>query len=236
VVHQSAGQVNAVTLRAVLFDHDGTLVDSEPIHFLVWKEVLAAYGFALTEEQYRERYAGVPTLANACDLVQRFGVAEDPATLADAKNAATRDYLRRSAFPLLPGVREAIATFTGLGLRLAVVTGASAFGVDATLRAHGLASRFAVVVSVEDVRHSKPAPDCYLLALERLGLPAGDCLAIEDTGHGLAAAAGAGIRCLALPTAMSRHHDFTQAAAVLDGMDAAVDFVQRLCRGDRNAG
>jgi len=149
-------------LRAVLFDHDGTLVDSEPIHFLVWKAVLAPYGFALTEEQYRERYAGVPTLANARDLVQRFGVAEDPFALAEAKNAATRDYLRRSAFPLLPGVREAIATFAGLGLRLAVVTGASAFGVDATLRAHGLASHFAVVVSVDDVRHSKPAPDCYL--------------------------------------------------------------------------
>jgi HAD superfamily hydrolase (TIGR01509 family) len=219
-------------LRAVLFDHDGTLVDSEPIHFLIWKAVLAPYRFLLTEEQYRERYAGVPTLANARDLVQRFGVAEDPAVLAEAKNAATRDYLRRSAFPLMPGVREAIANFAGLGLRLAVVTGASAFGVDATLRAYGLASHFAVVVSVDDVRHSKPAPDSYLLALERLGLPAGDCLAIEDTEHGLAAATGAGIRCLALPTAMSRHHDFSQAAAVLDGMDAAADYVRRLRNGD----
>jgi HAD superfamily hydrolase (TIGR01509 family) len=224
-----------MALGAVLFDHDGTLVDSEPVHFLVWKEVLAPYGFALTEQQYREHYAGVPTLANACDLVQRFGVAEDPATLAEAKNAATRDYLRRSAFPLLPGVREAIATFTGLGLRLAVVTGASAFGVDATLRAHGLASHFAVVVSVDDVRHSKPAPDCYLLAIERLGLPAAGCIAIEDTEHGVAAAAGAGISCLALPTAMSRHHDFTQAAAVLDGMDAAVDYVRRLCERERSS-
>jgi HAD superfamily hydrolase (TIGR01509 family) len=223
-----------MALRAVLFDHDGTLVDSEPIHFLAWKEVLAPYGFALTDEQYRERYAGVPTLANARDLVQRFGVAEDPCTLAEAKNAATRDYLRRSAFPLLPGVREAIATFAGLGLRLAVVTGAGAFGVDATLRAHGLAAHFAVVVSGDDVRHGKPAPDCYLLALERLGLPAGDCLAIEDTEHGLAAATGAGIRCLALPTAMSRHHDFSQATAVLDGMDAAADYIRRLHVGDRH--
>ena len=102
------------------------------------------------------------------------------------------------------------------------------------MRAHGLASHFAVVVSVDDVRHSKPAPDCYLLAIERLGLPAADCIAIEDTEHGVAAAAGAGISCLALPTAMSRHHDFTQAAAVLDGMDAAVDYVRRLCNEDRH--
>ena len=174
-------------LRAILLDHDGTLVDSEPIHYLVWADVLRRYGFDLSEEQYRARYAGVPTLANAVDLVQRFGVAESPVALAEAKNAATREHLARRPFALLPGVREAIDAFAGLGLQLAVVTGASAFGVNSTLCAHGLASRFAAVVSGDDVRHSKPAPDCYLLALERLGVRAGECVAIEDTEPGVAA-------------------------------------------------
>lgn len=215
-------------LRAVLLDHDGTLVDSEPIHYLVWKDVLARHGFALTEQQYRAHYAGVPTLANALDLVRRFGIAEDPVALAEAKNAATRDHLARSPFPLLPGVREAIEAFAGLGLALAVVTGASAFGVNSTLRAHGLASRFSAVVSGDDVRLSKPAPDCYLQALDRLGVRADECVAIEDTEPGVAAATAAGIRCLAVPTAMSRHHDFSRAAAVLDGMAEAVEHVRQL--------
>lgn len=220
-------------LRAILLDHDGTLVDSEPIHYLVWADVLRRYGFDLSEEQYRARYAGVPTLANAVDLVQRFGVAEDPVALAEAKNAATREHLARCPFALLPGVREAIDAFAGLGLQLAVVTGASAFGVNSTLCAHGLASRFAAVVSGDDVRHSKPAPDCYLLALERLGVRAGECVAIEDTEPGVAAATAAGIRCLAVPTAMSRHHDFSRAEAALDRMADAVAFVHRLHRGEQ---
>lgn len=75
---------------------------------------------------------------------------------------------------------------------------------------------------------SKPAPDCYLLALERLGLRAADCLAIEDTQHGVEAACGAGVRCLALPTPMSRHHNFAHAEAVLDGMPQALAYVKKL--------
>lgn len=231
-MQRRARKVSTVPLRAVLLDHDGTLVDSEPIHYQVWRDVLARHGFALSEAQYRAHYAGVPTLANAVDLVQRFGVAADPVALAEAKNAATRDVLARSAFALLPGVREAIDAFAGLGLALAIVTGASGFGVNATLRAYGIASRFSAVVSGDDVRHSKPAPDCYLLALERLGVAADECVAIEDTEPGVAAAAAAGIRCLAVPTAMSRHHDFSRALAVLDGMGEAVDRVRRLHRGE----
>lgn len=215
-------------LRAILFDHNGTLVDSEPVHFRMWATVLARYGVSLSEQQYIAHYAGVPTRANAVDLVRRFGLGEDPAVLADAKNAATKDFLLRSAFPLMNGVLAAIAEFRRVDLTLAVVTGASANGVYATLRANDLQRHFATVVSGDDVRASKPAPDCYFLALERLGLQAADCLAIEDTQHGLRAACGAGIRCLALPTHMSKHHNFECAAAVLDGMPQAVAYVQQL--------
>lgn len=190
-------------LRAILFDHDGTLVDSEPVHFTMWASVLARYGVSLSEQQYKTHCAGVPTRANAVDLVGRFGLDEDPAVLAEAKNALTKDHLLRRSFPLMNGVLEAIAEFRAAGLQLAVVTGASADGVHATLRANDLQRHFTTVVCGDDVSASKPAPDCYLLALERLGLSAEECLAVEDTRHGLEAACGAGIRCLALPTAMS---------------------------------
>jgi len=112
-------------------------------------------------------------------------------------------------------------------LKLGVVTGANAQGVRATLEAHGLAHRFCISISGDDVVNSKPAPDCYLLAARRLGLDPGECLAIEDTEHGLRAALGAGMPCLALPTAMSQHHDFSGALAVLDGLPDAVDHIRR---------
>ncbi len=217
-----------MTLRAILFDHDGTLVDSEPIHFEMWADVLRPFGVSLSAQQYKVHYAGVPTRANAVDIVRRFGLDVAPDTLAEAKNAATDGFLARSAFPLMSGARAAIEAFHDLGLKLAVVTGASAGGVHVTLREHRLQRYFSTVVSGDDVGASKPAPDCYLLALDRLGLPAADGLAIEDTQHGLQAASAAGVPCLALPTAMSKHHDFERAAAVLGGMPEAVSHVRKL--------
>jgi beta-phosphoglucomutase-like phosphatase (HAD superfamily) len=215
-------------LKAILFDHDGTLVDSEPVHFRMWASVLARYGVTLSEQQYVAHYAGVPNPASAVDLVRRFNLGETPAALVDAKHVATKEFLLGSAFPLMTGVLAAVAEFRRVGLKLAVVTGAGANGVHATLRANDLQHHFATIVCGDDVRASKPAPDCYLLALERLGLHAADCLAIEDTQHGLQAAHSAGIRCLALPTPMSRHHNFERAEAVLDGMPEAVAYVQQL--------
>lgn len=212
-------------LRAILIDHDGTLVNSERIHYKMWVQILARYGFSLSEQQYRTYYAGVPTSANAIDMVQRFGIDESSDQLAGAKNAATRGYLAQQPFPLMPGVREAIFAFHNAGLKLAVVTGAGANGVQKTLVVNDFAKCFSTVVSGDDVRNSKPAPDCYLLALERLGVTADECLAIEDTQHGLEAAVQAGIGCVALPTEMTKHQDFHLAAAVLGGMSEAVDYV-----------
>lgn len=218
-------------LRAILFDHDGTLVNSEPIHYRMWTQVLQRYGFTLTEQQYKDHYAGVPTPANAIDLVQRFGIDESPEQLAEAKNAATRAYLERQSFPLMPGVEAAISFFHSAGLKLAVVTGASVNGVQTTLQVNEFKDYFSAVVSGDDVQASKPAPDCYLLALERLGVSAAECLAIEDTLHGLEAAFRAGIDCVALPTEMSRHQDFNLAVAVLGGMPETVEYVRKILCG-----
>lgn len=209
----------------VLFDHDGTLVESEGQHFALWNQVLAPYGFALTLAQYKDFYAGVPTDANAADLVERFGVRESPEVLARLKNESAQAYLQTHAFPLMPGVRASIAQLQAARLRLGVVTGARAYAIDATLRSHELAAAFETVVSADDVVHSKPAPDCYLLALQRMGVAAHQAVAFEDTEHGVAAAFAAGLACVAIPTEMSAGHDFSAATVILPSMQDAVRWV-----------
>lgn len=213
-------------IKAILFDHDGTLVDSEPTHWRLWQEVLRTHGAVLTEQHYKDYYAGMPTAANAADLAERFAIDQTPAALADAKYAITRAFLARDAFPLMPGVREVLPLFQARGLRLGIVTGAGRNGVEATLRAHSLHGFFETIVTSDDVTHSKPAPDCYLLAAKRLGLRPAECVAIEDTEHGVGAAAAAGIACLAVPNEMSRHHDFSRATAVFDELAAVVAWVR----------
>ncbi len=212
--------------RAVCFDHDGTLVDSEPIHFRLWRDVLVPHGVTLTEAQYKERYSGVPTLANAQDLVARHDLAVPVEALALAKHQAMSEFVTRAAFPLLPGVAEAVARLHADGLRLAVVTGTARISIDATLREHGLARYFETVVAAEDVVRNKPAPEGYLLAARRLGLAPAQCVAIEDTEHGVNAAAAAGVACVAVPHAMSRHHDFARATVVTASLPEAVAWIE----------
>lgn len=213
-------------ILAVCFDHDGTLVDSEPIHFRLWRDVLVPHGVTLTEEQYKERYSGVPTLANARDLVDRHELDVPADALAMDKHRAMSDFVTQSAFPLMPGVPDAVARLRARGLRLAVVTGTAHISIAATLREHGLADQFETVVSAEDVVHNKPAPDGYLLAARRLRLDPAQCVAIEDTEHGVNAAAAAGVPCVAVPHDLSRHHDFSRATVVVDTLPDAVAWIE----------
>lgn len=212
--------------HAVCFDHDGTLVDSEPIHYRLWRDVLVPHGVTLTEEQYKDRYSGVPTLANAQDLVERHDLAVPVEALAMAKHQAMSAFVTRAAFPLLPDVPAAVAHLRAQGLRLAVVTGTARISIDATLREHGLAPYFETVVAAEDVVRNKPAPDGYLLAAQRLGLAPAQCVAIEDTEHGVNSAAAAGVACVAVPHALSRHHDFSRATVVAASLPEAVAWIE----------
>ncbi|MGL6162598.1 HAD family hydrolase [Microbulbifer sp.] len=216
-----------MSIKAILFDHDGTLVDSEPAHFRIWRKVLSGYGVDLSEQQYRDHYAGVPSRANAVDMVSRFSIEAEPDSLAREKVLAMSDFISRTAFPLMPGTRETVRRFHALGLQLAIVTGSGQEVVTATTRTHSLLSLFATVVSGDDVQRNKPHPDGYLLAMQRLGLSAKECLAVEDTEAGLNAATEAGIDCLVVPNDMSTHHDFSRAREKFARMDEVGEWVER---------
>lgn len=215
----------SLALKAILFDHDGTLVDSEGSHFRMWLEVLESFGVTLSEQDYQKYYAGMPTPANAIRLIQQFDLTTSADQLIEEKYQANRAFLSKAAFPLMPGARESIQRFHGLGLKLAIVTGAGREGTDATIITYSLDRYLSTSVCSEDVIHSKPSPDCYLLAIKRLGVSANECIAIEDTEHGVRAATSAGIPCMAIPTEMSRHHDFSLARNKFIDVSAATKWV-----------
>lgn len=216
-----------MVLKAVLFDHDGTLVDSEGVHYQMWLEVLKPYGASISTEQYMQIYSGMPTVDNAVDLIQRFQLMASVDELVAKKLAIAYAYLENNAFPLMAGAQGILDYFQQQPtIQQAIVTGAGAQIVNATVRSHQLAAYFATIVSFDDVAQSKPAPDCYLLALQRLGLVAAECIAIEDTEHGVAAAVSAGIPCIAIPNAQSQRHDFSKAVAVLPNLAAAQLWIQ----------
>jgi len=221
----SASRPTVPGLQAVLFDHDGTLVDSEPVHLLLWQQVLAPLGVTLDTDTYRRHHAGMPTPANAQVLVERYDLSLTAAELSEAKHQATVQWLAERPFPLMPHTRDVLQRLRHAGLRLAIVTGAEAAGAQRTLQGHGLQDMFDTVVSSDDVRHSKPAPEGYQLALKRLGLPPEACVAVEDTETGLRAATEAGLRALAVPHALSAHQDLSRAYRRFDDLAQVADWL-----------
>ncbi|MCU7553032.1 HAD family phosphatase [Alteromonas sp. ASW11-19] len=199
--------------QVVLFDHDGTLIDSEQTHLQLWQEVMQAHDVTLTEAFYTQTMAGIPVNQNAVDLVHYFQLDVPAETLANAKHAKTRAFLSEQAFPLMPYAIEAVTACIEAGYTVGIVTGGSGLSVTRTLETYDLGKWITTVVAVEDVDNSKPAPDCYLRAASHLNVSPDACVAVEDTQHGMQSALNAGMRCAVIPTPHAATHDFSQATS-----------------------
>ena len=204
--------------RAILFDHDGTLIDSERIHFAIWQEIANEFGASLTEDFYYEVMAGIPVNQNARDLVAHFSLSTDAKSVAQKKHDLTRKFLTKQAFPLMEGAKQTLKTCYDMGFTLAVVTGGSGMSVRRTIEMYGLEGMFRTIVAAEDVENSKPAPDCYLKALNQLGYRSEQAIAVEDTVHGMRAALHADLRCVAIPGRHAEEHDFSAATVIYSSL------------------
>lgn len=183
--------------QAVLFDLDGVLADSEPIHLAAEQAMLAHYGAELSHAA-KQQFVGLSNAEIMRGLIDLFGLDADPGELATLKAR----YQRR----LLPELRgfaataELVARLRTAGVPIAVASGSTRENIDASLAAVGLLEAFDVRVSAEEVAEGKPAPDIFLEAANRLGVPASGCVVIEDAVPGVRAARAAGMGCVAIPT------------------------------------
>ena len=214
-----------MTLKAILFDHDGTLVDSEVTHFQLWQEILDKYKVELSEQDYKDFHSGTPTPRNAEILVEKYKLNITPRVLAEEKEKITHEFLALNTFSLMPDSLATIQYFHKMGLKLGVVTGAGRFGVSSTLQGHRLEQYFDVITTGEDVTNSKPDPAVYLLAMKRLGVKPNECIAIEDTENGIRSAIAAGLICCAVRNNYSAGHDLSIATAVFDSMNEAKNWI-----------
>ena len=193
----------AVGPRAVLFDCDGVIADSEPLHLRAFQEVLAPLEITITPEEYLARYLGLDDRGVFTEALRRHGKPHGRATvdaLIATKAAGFRRVLEADA-RIYPGVTELVHAFAGLPL--AVVSGALREEIEIILRHAGLRDAFAVIVAAEDVREGKPDPEGFLRALDALGrigqtIAPAECLVIEDSLAGLEAATRAGMRRLSV--------------------------------------
>lgn len=197
-------------LRALIFDFNGVIVDDEPLHFALFRDVLAEEGLSLSEDQYYAHYLGFDDRGCFTAVLERAG--REPAAdfimrLIARKAAYYQTRIRRDGFPIFPGATKLIAAAHDAGLELGLVSGALRDEVDGALEQIGLRRNFKTLVTAEDVKRSKPDPEGYLLALDRLNsqppLPSRllhphEVIAIEDAPAGIEAARGAGFSTIGI--------------------------------------
>ncbi|MGB6391185.1 MAG: HAD-IA family hydrolase [Candidatus Acidiferrales bacterium] len=179
--------------RGLIFDCDGTLVDSMPLHYRSWDLVLRRHGLELSEARFY-RMAGLPVAQIIEELAREKGLAVDAQAIADERDA---DFHSQPASAMRPvrAVVEIAREYRGK-LPMAVATGSTRASAGASLRAIGILEWFDAVISSQDTGRPKPAPDVFLLAARRIGVPARECVAFEDGDAGLESARAAGMHAV----------------------------------------
>ena len=220
-------------IQALIFDFDGLLVDTETPAFESWKAIYAEHGHELTLDLWQGALGSSHGFDAVAHLAQLISHPIDRAALLARRQAAKHALCATQ--PLLPGAREILRQANDLGLPCAVASSSGREWVVGWLRHHGIDDQFACVRTADDVAMTKPAPDLFLSAAACLGVPPMRCLVFEDSPNGILAARAAGMRCVAVPGAISRRLALPSADRVIESLDA-LPLAELLRTGDWGLG
>ena len=181
--------------KAVLWDMDGTLINSEELHWIAWRETMANQGVFMTREQFLSTFGQrndsiIPTLLGATATAERIE------RIGHAKEERYRHLVRQRGITFEPGVASWLHRLHQQGYQQAIASAAPRANIDTVLEALSASHNFEAIVSAEDVHRGKPDPEVYLLAAARVGVPAQRCIVVEDAVAGIQGACRAGMRSI----------------------------------------
>jgi HAD superfamily hydrolase (TIGR01509 family) len=202
---------------AVIFDMDGVLVDSEPIHKIADIRAFRTVGLDIPIEVLQE-YAGLGGDLFFPSILHRYGVSADAEALRLEKNRILADLLEAHT-PPVPGVHAMLDRLESLDWRRAVASSSDGGIVDLVLDRLNLRKRFDAIVTGSAVRHGKPSPDIFLHAASRVEVEPDRCVVIEDSRAGARAAKSAGMACIGLKNPLSGDQDLTTASRIVTSLD-----------------
>ncbi len=206
--------------KGIVFDMDGVLVDSEPLHIDAWNEVFGEFGHHFDAEWFHQ-WIGVSDRNFTLKIVEQYNIPTDADTLLKEKRRVFEAKIAQGV-PSHTGVKELLPFLKDL--KLAVATSSNRSGAMISLKGAQLFDFFQSVVTADDVLNHKPNPDCYLKAVENLGLLPSDCIGIEDSVSGIKAAKAAGLFVIGVATSLPAHY-LTHADLVLENTEGAIRWV-----------
>ncbi|KZN63646.1 HAD family hydrolase [Pseudoalteromonas luteoviolacea] len=209
-----------MSIQALLFDFDGTLVDSETLHYLSWCEVLKPFKVFIDELTFCNEFSGVPTVKTGHILQQRYDLPKTAHTLAHEKNLQFIETAKVHKPVLMPHAID-ILSLCAKRFKLALVTGSTSEEAIPVLSHYGLLELFDCVICKDDVEHPKPNPEPYKKAMQQLDISPEQAIALEDSFTGLTSAVEAGVNTIVIPHQHSKRQDFSKAQWICSSLEVA---------------
>jgi HAD superfamily hydrolase (TIGR01509 family) len=213
--------------RAIIFDFDGVLADSEKWHFETYSEVFARYGHTIDETQYYKYWTSLGLGARG--EIERFDLDLDPIAIRDEKRPLFSERCRDGSIELYQEAYEILERLSRTNKTLTIASGTASYDIIAILENAGVRDTFEEIIGCDAVPAIKPAPDLFLAMLERLGMPGSDCLVIEDAEKGMQAANQAAIPVIVIRTDETRTFDFSDADLVLESHTEFLELTRVTC-------
>ena len=212
-------------LKALLFDLDGTLIDSEQFHLRCWNQILADAGIELDMNDWTENYSGVPMPTNAKRLIEKYNLTSSHEELVRKREDVTLTRLQTVDINLMPFAIETLEFFKERGLKIALGTGSARPDVEVIFERNGLGKYFDVTITRTEVNESKPHPESYELCCRKLGLAPDECIAFEDTLNGVKSAKAAKLVCYAIQNRAIEHEKLKAADKIFLDFNAAKEYL-----------
>ena len=211
--------------KALIFDMDGVLIDSEPLHKKIEQDILKELGVNVSLEEHF-KFASIGKVM--WDIMRkRYGFNKEVTTDELHKEKEKRYIKALTSKPILPidGLKELVTYAKEKGLLLAVASSASIFNINLVLKAIGLEQFFDLIVSGEQVPRNKPYPDIYLKTAELLKLDVKECAVVEDSANGVMSAKAAGMYCIGFRNLSSGNQDISPADVIVDSLREAIGII-----------
>ncbi|MDR2904294.1 MAG: HAD family hydrolase [Clostridiales bacterium] len=208
--------------KAVIFDMDGVLVDSQPFHFEVDRITLCECGFPATPDEVKP-YAGMATVDRFTKYKKDYAIPKDVSDIINICEKVRTGLLKTAQFEPIDGIPALLRSLKERKIKTAVASSSSDALIGLILDALGIRAYFDVLLSGENMPHSKPAPDIFLAAAEKLGCSPDESIVIEDSTNGVAAAKNANMRCVGFYNPNSGNQDISKADMIIDRFQTLLD-------------
>lgn len=221
-------------LKGIIFDMDGVLINTEPMHYKIWKETFRRRGVNVEYDHYKECIGS--TAAYLMDLIYKYyqvDFREDFSIRQEMMNVKN-EIINKEGFPQIEGVPEMLRRLRKSGFTMAVASSSPQYYIEQAMKAMKVEKCFDLLFSGERVENPKPAPDVFLAAAERIGLKPEECLVVEDSTNGCRAAKAAGMVCLGYKNPDSGNQDLEIADCIVEDYNVVDEsFLQEIYEKSR---